>query len=184
MFNCRSRYDPLLQTTNLASMLCRAAVHSAWMVYILPPSPVNPMTVRSGCATLTPIAPGIPTPSDPPRVRKILARGRWWTVAHHRRRAGQRFVKNDGVLGKLFGQFLHESRHLERRGIAFGLVLFELGLSLLLFRLAALSHTLFRGVLLLGRQPRSSAALSTRRVASDHPSAADRRDDSWRSRKR
>src|SRR5438094_815099 len=65
--------------TNLAATLCRAAVHSAWMVYIAPPSPVNPITVLSGCASLAPIAPGIPTPNDPPRVRKycpVLTGGR------------------------------------------------------------------------------------------------------------
>ncbi len=70
MFNCSSRYEPLLQTTNFAPMLCRAAVHSAWIVYIDPPSPLKPTTVLSGLATLTPIAPGNPTPSEPPRVRK------------------------------------------------------------------------------------------------------------------
>jgi hypothetical protein len=39
-------------------------------MYIDPPSPLKPMTGRSGLASFTPIAPGKPTPSDPPRVRK------------------------------------------------------------------------------------------------------------------
>src|SRR5205807_1309339 len=64
-----SRYRWLLQITNLAPMLYRAAVARAWMVYILPPSPVNPTTALCGWASLAPIAPGIPTPSEPPRVR-------------------------------------------------------------------------------------------------------------------
>ena len=70
MLSCSSRYDALLQTTNFTSMLWRAAVHNAWIVYIAPPSPVKPMTLRSGKASFAPIAPGIPTPSEPPRVRK------------------------------------------------------------------------------------------------------------------
>jgi len=37
--------------TNLASILWCAAVQSAWMVYMLPPSPVNPITVLSGWAS-------------------------------------------------------------------------------------------------------------------------------------
>lgn len=49
-------------------MPCRAAVHSAWMVYMDPPSPVKPTTVRSGNASWAPSAPGIPTPREPPRV--------------------------------------------------------------------------------------------------------------------
>ncbi len=70
MFNWSSRYEPLLQITNLAPRLWRAALQSAWMVYMLPPSPVKPITVRSGWAALAPMAPGMPTPREPPRVRK------------------------------------------------------------------------------------------------------------------
>ena len=51
---------------------CRGApaVQSAWIVYMLPPSPVKPITVLSGRASLMPSAPGMPTPSEPPRVWK------------------------------------------------------------------------------------------------------------------
>jgi hypothetical protein len=37
---------------------------------MLPPSPVNPTTGTFGRASFIPMAPGIPTPSEPPRVAK------------------------------------------------------------------------------------------------------------------
>src|SRR5437762_3203878 len=70
MLRLSSWYRWLLQTTNEAGTPCRTAVHSAWYVYMLPPSPAKPTTARSGCAIFMPTAPGNPTPSDPPRVRK------------------------------------------------------------------------------------------------------------------
>jgi hypothetical protein len=115
---CSNRYDPLLQTTNFASTLCRAADHSAWIVYMLPPSPVNPMTVRSGFAILAPMAPGMPTPSEPPRVRKCSPVRRGRAIAHERRRTRQRLVEDDRHRLGERGQLLHEARHLERRGRA------------------------------------------------------------------
>lgn len=66
MLSSSSRYLRLLHTTNLASMPWRAAVHSAWYVYMDPPSPAKPTTSRSGRASLAPTAPGKPTPSEPP----------------------------------------------------------------------------------------------------------------------
>jgi hypothetical protein len=70
MFLLSSSYRWLLQTTNAAGAACRTAVHSAWYVYRLPPSPLKLTTLRSGWASFMPTAPGMPTPSEPPRVRK------------------------------------------------------------------------------------------------------------------
>src|SRR4028118_1489324 len=43
----------------------RAAVHSAWMEYMLDPSPITHATGVSGCASLYPTAAGIAYPRPP-----------------------------------------------------------------------------------------------------------------------
>ena len=53
-------------------MFSRAAVHSAWFVYIALPSPISATTGRSGNPSFTPIAAGRPQPMPPPRMPKKL----------------------------------------------------------------------------------------------------------------
>ena len=50
----------------------RAAVQSAWQVYMALPSPIRATTGRSGSASCTPIAAGRPQPIPPPRSPKKL----------------------------------------------------------------------------------------------------------------
>ena len=53
-------------------MFSRAAVHSAWFVYIALPSPISATTGRFGSPSFTPIAAGRPQPMPPPRIPKKL----------------------------------------------------------------------------------------------------------------
>ena len=99
-----------MQTTNLAAMLCRAAVHSAWIVYIAPPSPVKPMTVLSGIGDAS-------RRSRRGSRRRASRRGSGRTarpgrrqIAGQRRRVGQRLVEDHRVRRQLRRQLLHEAR--------------------------------------------------------------------------
>ena len=98
----------------MAPMRWCAAVHSAWIVYMLPPSPVNPTTVRSGWASFTPIAPGMPDAERAAAGLEELAGPARRQVPGDLGREGQRLVEDDRVVGQPGRQRLHELRRVER----------------------------------------------------------------------
>ena len=53
-------YSVLSRITIVTGSSWRAAVQSAWMPYMLDPSPTTPTTLRSGRASAAPTAPGTP----------------------------------------------------------------------------------------------------------------------------
>ena len=73
----------------------RAAVHSAWIVYMLPPSPVKPITVLSGLASLTPMAPGNADAERAAAGQEVVPGQRRRQVAGQLGRGGQRLVEDD-----------------------------------------------------------------------------------------
>src|SRR5439155_7624758 len=70
----RIRYDALLKITYTTASDSRAAVQSAWFVYMALPSPTSARTGRSRSASFTPSAAGNPQPMPPPRRPKKLFR--------------------------------------------------------------------------------------------------------------
>src|SRR5438093_990968 len=68
----RIRYDALLKITYTTASDSRAAVQSAWFVYMALPSPTSARTGRSRSASFTPSAAGSPQPMPPPRMPKKL----------------------------------------------------------------------------------------------------------------
>src|SRR6266513_3182880 len=66
-FILRIPYWRLLTTAITAGMSSWAAVHNAWIEYMIDPSPTMQRTGASGRASFTPRAAGTPQPSPPPR---------------------------------------------------------------------------------------------------------------------
>ena len=84
-----------------------------------PPSPVNPTTVLSGCASLTPIAPGNAHAERSAARQEVLRRvgrgGRYRTTAGELVSASSKMIASSGSCA---GQLLHEPRHVQRDGVA------------------------------------------------------------------
>ena len=125
MFNCNRRYEPLLQITNLASTLWRAADHSAWIVYMAAVAG----EADYGLVRVSHFGADGAGNADAERAaarQEVFACALGRPVAYDCGRTSQRLVEEDHVLFRQAGdKFLHKAGHAQRHGVAVGLVVFE-----------------------------------------------------------